>query len=103
MGIYQRDITTYQQKSIIENDLTQHNCMNCHTFLNRKPQKMLFHMRADLGGTYLIDNGIPEKVKLGDDPHVKSLEMCIRDRLCTFEECSVRLYTSQEYSEVMGY
>ena len=73
MGIYQRDITTYQQKSIIENDLTQHNCMNCHTFLNRKPQKMLFHMRADLGGTYLIDNGIPEKVKLGDDPHVKSL------------------------------
>ena len=24
-------------------------------------------------------------------------------QLCTFEECSVRLYTSQEYSEVMGY
>lgn len=73
MGIYQRDITTYRQKSILENDLTRHNCMNCHTFLNRRPQKMLFHMRAELGGTYLIEEGNPEKVKLGDDPRVKSL------------------------------
>lgn len=60
MGIYQRDLTSFEQKSILTNEKTQHNCMNCHSFNNREPDRMVFHMRAQLGGTYLSE---PDGVK----------------------------------------
>lgn len=60
MGIYQRDLTSFRQEAVLTNDKTQYNCMNCHSFNNREPERMVFHMRAKLGGTYL--NG-PDGVK----------------------------------------
>lgn len=62
MGIYQRCLETYEQSPIAENSLTEDNCMNCHSFSNRRPDRMMLHMRAKHGGTYILkDNGI-EKV-----------------------------------------
>lgn len=46
MGIYQRNLENYSQKAILTNDLTGGNCLNCHTFLNGNPSKMVFHARA---------------------------------------------------------
>lgn len=62
MGIYQRDLTTFDQSPIYENYLTNYNCVNCHTFPSRNPDKMIFHMRAkEANGTALIENGKVQK------------------------------------------
>lgn len=53
MGIYQRDLTSFQETPILTNDLTGYNCMNCHTFNARKPEQMLFHLREKYSGTYI--------------------------------------------------
>ena len=34
--------------------MSGNNCMNCHSFCMRNPEKLLFHMRGDLL-LYLID------------------------------------------------
>ena len=62
MGLYQRDLRSYRQSSIIENKMSGNNCVNCHSFLNHNPDKMLFHMRAAYQGTLLIDGDKIEKL-----------------------------------------
>lgn len=62
MGIYQRCLESYAQTPIAENRLTDENCMNCHSFANRRPDRMMLHMRAEHGGTYILKDGEIEKV-----------------------------------------
>lgn len=62
MGIYQRNLEDYTQTAIIENKMSGNNCVNCHSFCNRNPDKMLFHMRATFPGTILIDGNKIEKL-----------------------------------------
>ncbi len=69
MGIYQRNLETFDETAIYENRLTDYNCVNCHSFPAQNPDKMLFHMRAkDAYGTVLVRNGRVQKVntKTGD-------------------------------------
>ncbi|MCF0167415.1 MAG: PD40 domain-containing protein [Bacteroidales bacterium] len=73
MGIYQRNLTNYSQKCILNNSLTDNGCMNCHSFCNRDPHKMLFHLRAKMGGTYLVQNGAVEKLNTKTDSTVSAL------------------------------
>lgn len=56
MGIYQRCLENFKESPIIRNNMTEGNCMNCHTFCMQNGGKMVFHMRKTYGGTYLIDN-----------------------------------------------
>ena len=62
MGLYQRCLENFEQSPIITNDLTGDNCMNCHSFANRDPGRMMFHMRAVNGGTYTWIDGAMEKL-----------------------------------------
>ncbi len=65
MGIYQRNLETFDEKPIITNKLTEGNCMNCHNFNWNDPDNMVFHMRAGTGsGTYVSVNGEWKKVNL---------------------------------------
>lgn len=73
MGIYQRELSSFQQSPIIENNLTDHNCMNCHSFQQQNPDKMLFHMRAQLPGTYIINGKKIEKLDTKASDKVQSL------------------------------
>ena len=57
MGIFQRNLESYEETSVYENKITNYNCVNCHSFCQYNPDKMLFHMRAKMGGTVLIDEG----------------------------------------------
>ena len=41
---------------------TGENCMNCHSFCNRRPDLFLFHMRQKFGGTYLVRGKEVEKL-----------------------------------------
>ena len=62
MGIYQRCLENYEEKAILTNRQTGYGCMNCHSFCKQDPNQMLFHLRLDYGGTYLIDHGNIEKL-----------------------------------------
>lgn len=55
MGIYQRDLTSFRETPVLTNDLTDYNCMNCHAFNARNPERMLFHLREKHSGTYIAD------------------------------------------------
>ncbi|MBN1561700.1 PD40 domain-containing protein [candidate division KSB1 bacterium] len=65
LGIYQRDLTTFRERAIFTNRLTKRNCMNCHAFCQNDPAQMIFHMRAEFGGTILIQNDEVKKVDTG--------------------------------------
>lgn len=69
MGIYQRNLTNYDESAILQNELTEHNCMNCHSFRMQDSKEMVFHMRQALGGTYLVKDGVVEKIngKISDE------------------------------------
>lgn len=57
MGIYQRNLENFDESAIIENKMTDKNCVNCHAFCMQSPEKMLFHMREKLPATVFVDNG----------------------------------------------
>ena len=54
VGLYVRDLTTFEETPLIRNDMTGYNCINCHSFCQNDPEQMLFHMRAAHGGTYIV-------------------------------------------------
>ncbi|WP_294629203.1 cytochrome C biosynthesis protein [uncultured Bacteroides sp.] len=62
MGIYQRDLTTYEQTPIVENRDIGKQCINCHTFHQNSPETMMMHIRGKQGGTLIYRNGKVEKV-----------------------------------------
>lgn len=62
MGIYQRNLSTYDEYAIMTNAQTNGGCMNCHNFDNKNPEHMMFHLRSQMGGTYILDNGKIHKV-----------------------------------------
>ena len=37
MGIYQRNLESFDEQPIIRNDMTGYNCMNCHSFCMGDP------------------------------------------------------------------
>ena len=73
MGIYQRNLTNYKESAILTNDLTEGNCMNCHTTLGGDPSKSVFHVRAAHGGTMLIDGDSIEKLNTKTDSTISAL------------------------------
>lgn len=73
MGIYQRNLEIYSQTPIIENSLTGGNCVNCHTYCQRDPSRMLFHARADYGGTAMILDDKVEKLNTKTDSTISAL------------------------------
>ena len=56
MGIYQTDLHTAEQSTILDNKLMAPNCMNCHTFPKNNPKKMSLHIRGANGATALVQD-----------------------------------------------
>lgn len=73
MGIYQRNLTNYSETSILANTLTGGNCLNCHTYNDNDPGKMVFHARAAFGGTLLVDGDRIEKLNTQTDSTISAL------------------------------
>ncbi len=57
MGIYQRNLTSFEESTLIENSSTGHGCMNCHTFSGNNPSRMLVHFRILHQGTLIWNEG----------------------------------------------
>lgn len=56
MGIYERDLTSYQERALLENTSFQ-GCVNCHEFSQNNPAAMSLHIRGPQGATLLMQNG----------------------------------------------
>ncbi len=68
MGIYQRNVETFDESAVLINNMTDENCMNCHNFCGNDPSKMVFHMRSGkASGTYISVDGNFTKVSLQTD------------------------------------
>lgn len=62
MGIYQRNLTDFEETPIVENKDFGKQCVNCHTFCRNSPETMMLHIRGKDGGTLIYRNGQIEKV-----------------------------------------
>jgi len=56
MGIYQRNLSNYDQTAILENTLVPGSCVNCHSFKQTNAKQMNIHMRGPVAGTVLLNN-----------------------------------------------
>ncbi len=54
LGIYQRNIENFKQSAIIENTSINTACINCHSFNNQNPARMMLHVRKNFGGTTIL-------------------------------------------------
>jgi len=55
MKIVQRSVESFYETSLLENQLLDNNCVNCHTFLKNNPDRFLLHVRGSRSGTYFVD------------------------------------------------
>jgi hypothetical protein len=46
VGIYQRDLESFDERPVLENGKIQKGCLNCHTPLNHQPDTFAFHTRS---------------------------------------------------------
>ncbi len=63
IGIYQRDLESYDQTPILENKDFDFQCINCHNYAANDPRKgMMVHVRGKDGGTLIAIDGKVEKI-----------------------------------------
>jgi dipeptidyl aminopeptidase/acylaminoacyl peptidase len=55
--IVQRSVESFREKSVVENQVIEKNCINCHSFNNNSPDRFMIHMRGSRGGTYFVEDG----------------------------------------------
>jgi Tol biopolymer transport system component len=67
MGLYERDLTSFRERPVIENENVGDNCVNCHSFNEGSSDRMLFHIRGSGGGTMIKQGDYIEKVDLKRD------------------------------------
>ena len=71
LGLYQRNLTNFHEDVIYENNRTfdeDHNhCVNCHSYQAYDTQRMLFHVRAQHGGTVITHGTEAHKVAIRHD------------------------------------
>lgn len=73
MGIYERNLTTFDEKALLEN--TQFSgCVNCHAFNQCRPDSLSLHIRGDHGATLLRIGGQMEAYNTKTD---STLGFCV--------------------------
>ena len=53
MGLYQRNLSDFEERTMIENSQVHGNCMNCHTQNRTNPDQYVFHVRGSHGATVI--------------------------------------------------
>lgn len=55
--IMQRCLEDFNEYTVVENELLDKNCVNCHSFAQNSPDRFMVHVRGSKGGTYFMDKG----------------------------------------------
>ena len=77
MEIAQRNLTTFEESQIFNNEITSNNrekgqCINCHSYQSYKTDNMLFHVRLSNAGTVIVNDGKVSRVNLKRDYTISS-------------------------------
>lgn len=77
MEIAQRNITTFEESQIFNNEITSNDrrigqCINCHSYQNYKTDNMLFHVRLSNASTIIVNDGKISRVNLKRDYTISS-------------------------------
>jgi hypothetical protein len=62
LQIVERNIETFAERTLADNNLTDGRCMNCHVHGNQDGALSMFHLRGGKGGTILNRNGRLRKI-----------------------------------------
>lgn len=73
MGIYERNLSNYEQTTLIENTQFQ-GCVNCHSFNRANPGDMSLHIRGEHGATLLRHDG---KITAYNTATPQTLGLCV--------------------------
>jgi hypothetical protein len=55
MKVVQRSLEGFEEAPVVDNQLLDNNCMNCHTFLKNDPDRFMIHVRGSVKGTYFVE------------------------------------------------
>lgn len=67
MGLYQRNLSNFDEFPIIENTMTDGQCYNCHTANRTDPGEFTFHVRGNHGATMISKAGECTWLKAAND------------------------------------
>lgn len=62
LGLYQRNLESFEETAIVTNKDATTTCLNCHHFPAYSSESMMFHARGANGGTILYHNGELSKI-----------------------------------------
>ena len=54
MGIYQRNLNSFNESVVLNNEYFKHGCLNCHTFCNNRTDKMFIGIRSAVYGSSVL-------------------------------------------------
>jgi len=74
MGIYQRNLSNFEQRPVFENTIVPGSCVNCHSFNQTRTQEMSLHVRGANGGTIIQ---YPENLKIADTKTDGTISACV--------------------------
>ena len=66
LGLYQRNLTSFEETAIVTNSTENETCLNCHHFPSYSSESMMFHARGANGGTILYHNGELTKIMFNE-------------------------------------
>jgi len=68
MGTHQRELSTFRESPVLLNDPDSRRCVNCHTFVNNRPETMILHVRGDEGSSMILaQDGTAAKIDTRTD------------------------------------
>ena len=65
MGIYQRNLNSFDESLLLDNGYFNHGCLNCHAFCNNRTDKMSIGIRSAVYGSsvLLLEDGVVNKIE----------------------------------------
>lgn len=67
MGLYERELSTFDEKALLLNTQSPGMCLNCHTPNRTNPEQYVFHVRGAHGATVIHRQGADELLKARND------------------------------------
>ncbi len=67
MGLFQRNLSNFEETALIENRNLTGGCLNCHTANRTNPRQYVFHVRGELGATVISRQSNIQLLKARND------------------------------------
>jgi hypothetical protein len=72
LQICQRNLENFDEKAIVDNNLIDGGCINCHTYNFQDPSRSFFHLRHKQGGTMIQEDGRFRKIDTATDSTISA-------------------------------